>query len=141
MSIDLINAAFKRGPSNASQRLVLIALADNANDQGLCWPKLSLIARKACVSQRTAIRILDALEADGWISRERRAVKNGRRNGRINRYLVSRHKLGLSGDMVSPDNESHDILSGDSMTCESSVEKPKKQRKKLCKTGGKAPST
>ena len=141
MSINLIDAAFRRGPMNPSHRLVLIALADNANDQGVCWPKLALIARKSCVSQRTVIRILDTLCEEGWITRERRAVKNGKRNGHINRYVVIREKLGLSGDILSPDSESHDTVSRDKLSCESSVENPKKQRKKLWKSGGKAPST
>jgi hypothetical protein len=129
MSINLIDAAFRRGPANPSHRLVLIALADNANDQGVCWPKLALIARKACVSQRTVIRIIDSLSEEGWITRERRAVKNGKRNGHINRYIVSREKLGLSGDILSLDSESPDNLSRDKLSCESPVEKPKKQRK------------
>ncbi|MGB5255148.1 MAG: helix-turn-helix domain-containing protein, partial [Sedimenticolaceae bacterium] len=34
-------------------KLVLMALADAADDQGVCWPSVSTLAKKCSVSTRT----------------------------------------------------------------------------------------
>lgn len=39
-------------------KLILMALADEADDEGFCWPSIRRIARKACVSERTVRRAL-----------------------------------------------------------------------------------
>ena len=47
---------------SASQKLVLLALADNANDESVCWPSIATIARKCDLSARgvqTQIRKLE----------------------------------------------------------------------------------
>lgn len=63
-----MNAVFDRGPENPAQRLMMLALADNANDQGVCWPSVATLARKASVVERTARRTLTTLEAEGWVA-------------------------------------------------------------------------
>lgn len=48
---------------NATQKLVLISLADQANDQGVCWPSLANMERRTNLSERAiraAIRWLEA---------------------------------------------------------------------------------
>lgn len=35
------------------QKAVLISLADNANDEGVCWPSVARIAQRTCLSERT----------------------------------------------------------------------------------------
>ncbi|MEM6782222.1 MAG: helix-turn-helix domain-containing protein [Bacteroidota bacterium] len=35
-----------------SERLMLLALADNANDQGVCWPSVTTLSRKCAVATR-----------------------------------------------------------------------------------------
>ncbi len=51
--------------------LVLLALADWANDDGICWPSIPRLATKARVSVRTAQYIVQRLEARGYVSIER----------------------------------------------------------------------
>ena len=47
---------------NSLRKLVLIKLADNANDKGECWPSYQHIADQ-CECSRTAVRNhIDALE-------------------------------------------------------------------------------
>lgn len=58
--------------TSGSERLVLLALADNANDQGFCWPSLETIAKKANISRRYVISIIKKLEKRGDIIVERR---------------------------------------------------------------------
>lgn len=66
---------------NSLRKLVLIKLADNANDKGECWPSYQHIADQ-CECSRTAVRNhIDALEEMGLIKRENRVgVNNGKGN-------------------------------------------------------------
>lgn len=50
---------------SGSSLLVLLALADFANDQGTCWPSVSTVADKARISERHAQRILRELVQSG----------------------------------------------------------------------------
>ena len=66
---------------NSLRKLVLIKLADNANDKGECWPSYQHIADQ-CECSKTAVRNhIDALEDMGLIKRENRVgVNNGKGN-------------------------------------------------------------
>ncbi len=52
------------------QKLVLLALADCANDEGLAWPSVATIAKKSGCNERTVQRNLRALEDAGLIVRD-----------------------------------------------------------------------
>lgn len=100
MSIDLMSDVWKRGPVDRSQRLLMLAIADNANDQGICWPSTQHLAHKASMSLRTVLRGLAALERDGWIKITKKShLSKG------NTYEVDLDKL---GDSMSRDNKSRD---------------------------------
>lgn len=64
---------------NSLRKLVLIKLADNANDKGECWPSYQHIADQ-CECSKSAVRNhIDALEDMGLLKRENRVgVNNGR---------------------------------------------------------------
>ncbi|OQR52984.1 replication protein [Klebsiella oxytoca] len=66
---------------NSLRKLVLIKLADNANDKGECWPSYQHIADQ-CECSKSAVRNhIDALEDMGLIKRENRVgVNNGNGN-------------------------------------------------------------
>jgi hypothetical protein len=51
--------------------LVLLALAEHADEAGVCWPSLSRLAARAEVDRRTVTRCLAALEARGLLQRVR----------------------------------------------------------------------
>jgi DNA-binding transcriptional ArsR family regulator len=53
-------------------KLVLLKLADNANDEGVCWPSVPLIADHTEFSIRTVQEHLHRLEAMGLVRIERR---------------------------------------------------------------------
>jgi biotin operon repressor len=61
---------------------VLISLADNANDNGVCWPSLTKIAERTCFG-RTAV-----IEAIRWLE-EHGLVVADRSNGRHTSYVVT----------------------------------------------------
>jgi len=73
--------------STMSDRLVLLAIADDANDDGAdAYPSMERIAAKARVSKSTAIRCVEALEASGELL-VKRPDSYGR--GRFNRYMLT----------------------------------------------------
>jgi len=54
-------------PQKSSALLLTLALADNANDSGLCWPGTTYLAQKIRMSERQTIRLIDQLATDGEI--------------------------------------------------------------------------
>jgi hypothetical protein len=53
-----------------SQKLVLLALADCANDEGHAWPSVATLCRKTTRSERTVQGVLIELENAGHIERQ-----------------------------------------------------------------------
>ncbi|WP_084215004.1 helix-turn-helix domain-containing protein [Sphingomonas sp. Ant20] len=64
-----------------SEKIVLLALADCANDEGLCWPSMATLAAKCSKSDRTVQAAIKSLVASGHMSRQEIA-------GRGCRYIV-----------------------------------------------------
>jgi len=54
-----------------TQKSVLISLADNANDQGHCWPSLTTIAERTCFGRTAVIEAIKWLEAHGALRADR----------------------------------------------------------------------
>jgi hypothetical protein len=53
-----------------SRKLVLLSLADQANDAGECYPSISTIERRCSMGRRTVFSALADLEEAGFLSRE-----------------------------------------------------------------------
>lgn len=64
-----------REPRGAD-RLMLLALADNANDAGVCWPGYSTLAQKCAVDRRSAIRTIARLVKNGFVKVDQDARMN-----------------------------------------------------------------
>ena len=60
----------------SGKKLVLLALCDNANDQGECFPSVSMLAEKCSLSERSVFNHIADLEKDGAISRQNRAGRS-----------------------------------------------------------------
>lgn len=89
-------------------KAVLISLADNANDHGVCWPSLPTICERTCFSRRAVIAAIAWLESAG-------ALVADRSNGRHSAYRLTpdafslpvqqKHqcisRTGASGDVTS----------------------------------------
>lgn len=52
---------------SSTQKLVLLSLADNANDQGECYPSLAQIEGRTCLSERAIRGAIRSLEAAGLV--------------------------------------------------------------------------
>ena len=51
------------------EKLVLLALADCANDEGECWPSIATLRRKTGAGERTIQRSIDSLQKAGLLKR------------------------------------------------------------------------
>lgn len=71
MSIALMTLAWK-SDFQSGKKMVLLALCDNANDQGECFPSISMLAGKCSMSERSVFSHVASLEEDGAIKRETR---------------------------------------------------------------------
>jgi len=78
MSMTLMAQAMSIKVGNPIRKLVLIKLADNANDKGECWPSYQHIAEQCEIGRSTVKSHIKALEDMGLVRREYR--KNGSQN-------------------------------------------------------------
>lgn len=93
MSIHLISQAWKTEVSSLAAKLVLLKLADNANDEGVAWPHIDTIAAETGMSRSSVFRALDELEKGGLVERQRG------RNEVIYRIQKSHHETSTSPTM------------------------------------------
>jgi DNA-binding MarR family transcriptional regulator len=78
MSGRVVGWAFAQPDLSASQKLTLVALADNASDDGTCWPSQTALASKTGLSERTVRTSLGELEKRDLLSRQSRLREDGR---------------------------------------------------------------
>ena len=78
MSIKLMTAVWDREDLSSTQKLVLLSLADWANDEGLCWPSINRLAIKTSMAGRSVQRIIRDLESMGFINRDEVLGKGNR---------------------------------------------------------------
>jgi hypothetical protein len=87
MSVKLMSTVFEL-PVRATQKLVLLAMADHARDDGTgCYPSLSRLARKTSLTKRGVRKTLRQLESDGLI-----------RAGGTTRYGTIEYTLNVRGE-------------------------------------------
>ena len=101
MSYAALEWAFRQDLETIS-KFVLVVLADAANREGVCWPRIATIARKTGVSTRTVQRALRLKARRGLISIEERYRPDGSRSS--NRYRLHLDR----GVSVSPPPDGRD---------------------------------
>ena len=73
MSVECMSRVFKKSNSTGNDRFVLLAIADNAWEDGTnSWPSIALLAWKTGLSERTVQRCLINLEELGELRRDYR---------------------------------------------------------------------
>ena len=109
MSFKSMVEAFEAKVGNPARKLVLLKLADQANDNGLCWPSYQTIASACEVDRRTVIRHIKQLEKDGFLRVEKTYNKDAGKNY-SNRYHLTIAN-GVKKPLVSEDHRPSDKLS------------------------------
>lgn len=79
MSVQALSCAFAIRGISASEKLVLLALANFANDKMQCWPSQDRLAADTELSARTVWGALKALEDKGVVERTVRTRQDGSR--------------------------------------------------------------
>lgn len=85
MSVSAMAWAFGVQGVTSTQKLVLLALADHANEHGECWPGLTKLGAKCCLTRRSAYRTLGELRDLGLVA----VIQDGTRAGETNRYRLN----------------------------------------------------
>ncbi|MCM2543889.1 helix-turn-helix domain-containing protein [Burkholderia glumae] len=116
MSTMIMSACWPLEGMSIAQKAVLISLADNANDQGVCWPSIPTIAKRVCGSERAVQNAIKWLE-------DAKIVMANRSNGRHTSYTITpaaysppqemhpRRRCTPAGD--APAQEMHPTPAGD----------------------------
>jgi hypothetical protein len=68
MSVKVMAQVWEYSPAKGSELLLLLALADNANDAGICYPGVKTLARKIRMTPRNTQILLRKLDAAGLIA-------------------------------------------------------------------------
>ena len=77
MSIRAMEWVWEQTSISAPAKLVLLALADHADDEGVCWPGAKRIAVKCNMARTTALGHLRTLREAGLVKKEPRTSESG----------------------------------------------------------------
>lgn len=100
MSMILTARALQIKTGNALRKLVLVKLADNANDQGESWPSVPYIAEQCEMSERSVQNHINALVEMGLVRIESRKSANGLNQSNI--YHLRLNAAAVSGESPAP---------------------------------------
>lgn len=79
---------WEQAPYAEGTLLVLLALADWSNDEGMSWPSVSRLAQKARLERRQVQRIIKKLQLDGALT-----ITYGAGRGNQNVYQINSDKM------------------------------------------------
>ena len=88
---------------DTSKKLVLLAICDWSNDSGFCFPSMTSIARRTCISIRQCQRIMSDLMSKNIIA----VIENQKGGAKSKRYQINIDALRrgdpcCTGDKMSP---------------------------------------
>lgn len=86
MSHEALNWAFKTN-LKTTQKFVLVALADYADEKNSCFPAYKLTADRVGASVSTVRRAIESLEKDGYLTVSKRFDRDGKQTS--NRYVLN----------------------------------------------------
>ena len=76
MSYKALSDAWEATLPNAAQKLVLISLADQSNDDGRCWPSIESLKKRTGLCERSVQTHITDLEKSGHITRDFRSGRS-----------------------------------------------------------------
>lgn len=100
MSVHVSSQVWKDCRQSGERLLVMLAMADCADDEGVCWPSQAYLAERARITERGAQKIIDSLIQGGEIE----MVSPGGGRGRSARYRMPRYVK--KGEPHSPNESS-----------------------------------
>ena len=91
MSVHVSSFVWKQIKTSIAQKLVLLKLADNCNDDGYCYPSVATIASECGMSERYVQKIVKQLVDDGQLLVDNQSGKKTP-NGYTNVYYVVKYR-------------------------------------------------
>ena len=90
MSIKIMSMVFKDENLDSNKKLIMLAIGDNANDEGFCYPSLNTLINKTSLSKPTIIKHIKELEQNNLLlSKKRNTKQNKKGGGRLsNIYII-----------------------------------------------------
>jgi len=88
MSMKLMVEVFNVDFGSPIKKLIMLKLADNADDKGMCFPSMAHIAEKCNCSRSSVVRSINALKASGYLSIQQRQ-KPGSKEKQSNIYTIN----------------------------------------------------
>lgn len=121
MSVKVMSHVWEHSKQKGSKLLMLLAIADSANDAGFAWPSQATLAKKARMTKRNAQRLLDQLATTGEIVIFNRVSEAENEHHFSNVYQIAlpgKHALpaeirGLFKPRMSPGSDSGVIRGSD----------------------------
>ncbi|MEM8976286.1 MAG: helix-turn-helix domain-containing protein [Pseudomonadota bacterium] len=107
MSLQALTAIWNRPPCKGGDLLCLLAIADNADDDGFAWPSVETIARKAAMSERGARKCIRKLIEMGLVE-----VKAGGGRNKTNAYQITTNGMGDVPDHINPEQNTGNSVQG-----------------------------
>ncbi|ARO14421.1 hypothetical protein BVG79_01075 [Ketogulonicigenium robustum] len=101
MSVKIMSAIWEAEGIDASECLVLIALADHADDEGRCYPSIARLCKRTKMSDRGVQKVIARLIEKGFVT----VVQNAGRAG-SNLYIIN-PDAGKTPEPCSPPNDVH----------------------------------
>lgn len=100
MSVKVMSYVWDIPSFKGSDKLVMLCLADHADDQGVCWPSIDTISRKSGVSATTVKTTLKKLEIGNWIVKKNqfKTAETGRLVRANNKYQLNVFLLKKTAD-------------------------------------------
>ena len=128
MSMRLMVQAMNCKVGNPARKLVLLKLADNANDDGICFPSYQYIADKCEMTRRSAINHIEYLIKMGLVSKKERKNKDGSISNLYFLHLEQgSENFALGGENISLGSEKFAPITSHSLE---PVNEPKKTTQK-----------
>lgn len=105
MSIKFTKLVWDYSHETAQRRLVLLALADYADDSGRCFPSLTQVAQKCRIAKATASRIIAHLVKQGVVL----IVENRSGRGHRHQYMINAGALVSSAKIQHETTPSEEV--------------------------------
>lgn len=107
MSLYVLTAIWRAPPCKGGDLLCLLAIADNADENGFAWPSIATIAKKAAMGERGARKCIQKLIATGLIS-----VQPGGGRNKTNSYQITTNGIGHDAQHKKPEQNTGNRSSG-----------------------------
>ena len=97
MSYKVVRHVLEKSQTKGAQRLILLVIAEHADESGISWPSIETIARLANCSTRYVQRTIRNLNSEELI------IDRGGGRSRSNRYRIPLEKVNPSSLMQDPE--------------------------------------